>query len=97
MFKKYHLAGLYWMEICAINDDGAMNGRDFEADKKWVVEEDTGAEYGTRYFYGTESAKKFNFPSKFVSPKEAIQQVLTYAYTGKAKKLSDMWFKIVIE
>jgi len=95
LLTQYQLNEVYSLHVCSWNDTDALNGRDFNADKDWVIEEDLGERFATRIQYTTKTAKKFNFPFKAENPKAAILQVLTYAYTGKAKKLSDMWFKIV--
>jgi hypothetical protein len=92
---QYQLNEVYSLHVCSWNDDNAINGRDFDANKEWVITEDLGERFDTCIQYTTKSAKRFNFPFKAENPKAAIQQVLTYAYTGKAKKLSEMWFQIV--
>ena len=91
LLTQYQLNEVYSLHVCSWNDTDALNGRDFNADKGWVIEEELN---GIRS-YTTKTAIKFNFRFKADNPKAAIHQVLTYAYTGKAKKLSDMWFKIV--
>jgi len=95
LLTQYQLNEVYSLHVCSWNDTDALNGRDFNADKGWVIEEDLGERFSPRYNYTTKTAIKFNFHFKCENPKAAIQQVLIYAYTGKAKKLSDMWFKIV--
>ena len=95
MFKKYQLTDKYWLELCARDDKDSLNGESFIAEKDWAIEESMESTYGTSYSYYTLASKRFNIPLKSDNPKGAIQQILSYAYTGKETKLKNMWFKII--
>lgn len=95
LLTKYQLNEDYSLHVCYCNDDNAMNGRDFDAQKEWVIEEKSSIISSSGFQYTTKSAQKFNLPFKCDNPKIAIQQLLAYAYTGKANKTCDMWFKVV--
>lgn len=94
MLTKYKLNNQFILEVCSQFEPGANtlkpNSTSQVEDCHVVVEENNG-----KTEYTTLAAKQFNLPFKFQNPKAALEQVLVYAYTGKAKNLKDMWFKII--
>jgi len=99
LLTTYKLTQKYALVVCDKNDkndENALRGDNFICNKDWVIEEGIGEIYPTSYKYHTLSSKRFNLPLIAKTPKEAIEQILIYAYTGKAKKLKEMYFKIVI-
>lgn len=93
LLKKYQLNENYFLEVCSRFDEAALNGEVFNAKEEWVIKEYIGE--NTSPFYTTMAAKKFNIILKTSSPLLAIQQIVSYAYTGKEKKLKNMWFRIL--
>lgn len=87
LLKKYQLNDQYWLEVCSRFDEDALNGENFHAKEEWVIKLELG--------YTTKAAMRFNLISNNKTPVIAIQQIVSYAYTGKEKKLKNMWFKIV--
>lgn len=92
MFTKYKLNDRYCLEICSKGDEGCLNGLSFDDKIDWVIVDSS----QDRIVYTTFAAKQFNLPQKFANPKEAIRQILTYAYTGKEKNIQKMWFRILV-
>lgn len=93
LIKKYQLTDLYWLEVCSRFDKDALNGEKFKAENDWAIEERLGENQSP--VYTTKAAIKFNIKIKSISPAHAVQQIVSYAYTGQEKKLKNMWFKIV--
>lgn len=87
LLKKYQLNDTYSLEVCSQFDPDALNGENFNAKEEWVIKEEFG--------YTTKAGKRFNLIANNQTPVIAIQQLVSYAYTGKEKKLKTMWFKIV--
>ncbi len=93
LIKKYQLTDLYWLEVCLRFDNEALNAEKLNAKKEWVIEESGGENQSP--VYTTIAAKRFNITLKMSTPTLAVQQIVSYAYTGQEKKLKNMWFKIV--
>lgn len=93
LLTKYQLNDTYTLEVCSQFDPDALNGENFNAKEEWVIKEDLGE--NTSPMYTTKAAQRFNLKIKNPNPFLAIQQIVSYAYTGKEKKLKNMWFKIV--
>jgi len=95
LLTKYQLNNNYSLEVCLRFDEGSLNGEKFICEDKWVLKIDKDEHFSTKTTYATEASKKFNIYTECYNSKEAIQKILIYAYTGKEKKLRDMWFRII--
>lgn len=93
LLKKYQLNENYFLEVCSKFDEAALNGESFNAKEEWVIKEQVDENMSP--LYTTTAAKKFNIKLKTTSPLLAIQQIVSYAYTGQEKKLKNMWFRIL--
>jgi len=93
LLKKYQLNDKYWLQVCSRFDKDAINAEVFNAKEEWVIKEQV--EENMSPLYTTLAAKRFNIKLKTTSPLLAIQQIVSYAYTGQEKKLKNMWFIIV--
>lgn len=95
LLTKYQLNEEFSLEVCSKFDEGVVNGERFICEDKWALKINKGEQFESKIVYATKAAGKFNIHIEYSNAKEAIQQILIYAYTGKAKKLKDMWFRII--